>query len=76
MDKVKQRVQLKTSISRFVTILFPELKKLIPTPHIKSAYTLLYKFPNTEVIVNTHLTKLTNLLHASSKGLYIKETTI
>ena len=72
-DKVQQRARLKTSISRLVTILFPELEKLVPTLHIKSIYSLLYEFP---AISKAHLTKLTNLLYASSKGRYTKETAI
>ena len=75
-DKVKQRAKLKTSISRLVTILFPELEKLVPTLHMKSVYTLLYEFPSAEAIAKAHLTKLTNLLYASSKGHYAKETAI
>lgn len=75
-DKVKQRAKLKTSISRLVTILFPELEKLVPTLHMKSVYALLYEFPSAEAIAKAHLTKLTNLLYASSKGHYAKETAI
>lgn len=75
-DKVKQRAKLKTSISRLVTILFPELEKLVPTLHMKSVYTLLYEFPSAKAIAKAHLTKLTNLLYASSKGHYTKETAI
>lgn len=75
-DKVKQRAKLKTSISRLVTILFPELEKLVPTLHMKSVYALLYEFPSAETIAKAHLTKLTNLLYASSKGHYAKETAI
>ena len=72
-DKVQQRGRLKTSISRLVTILFPELEKLVPTLHIKSIYSLLYEFPSAKAISKAHLTKLTNLLYANSKGHYGKE---
>ncbi|MBV4426586.1 IS110 family transposase, partial [Clostridium tyrobutyricum] len=44
-DKVKERAKLKTSVSRLVTILFPELEKLVPTLHISSVYALLAEFP-------------------------------
>ena len=40
-DKVKERAKLKQSISRLVCILFPELEKLVPTPHMASVYALL-----------------------------------
>ena len=33
-DKVKERAKLKTSVSRLVCILFPELEKLVPTLHM------------------------------------------
>ena len=75
-DKVQQRARLKTSISRLVTILFPELEKLVPTLHMKSVYSLLYEFPNAKAIAKAHLTKLTNLLYASSKGHYGKEKAV
>lgn len=39
-------------------------------------YTLLREFPSAEAIANAHLRKLSNLLHASSKGRYTKETAI
>lgn len=45
-DKVKERAKLKTSVSRLVTILFPELEKLVPTLHIASVYALLSEFPS------------------------------
>ena len=35
-DKVRERAQLKQSVSRLVTILFPELEKLVPTLHMSS----------------------------------------
>ena len=75
-DKVKERAQLKQSISRLVTILFPELEKLVPTLHMASVYTLLTEFPNTSAIASAHLTRLTNLLSDSSKGRYGKDTAI
>lgn len=37
-DKVKERAKLKQSVSRLVTILFPELEKLVPTLHMASVY--------------------------------------
>ncbi|MCD7980222.1 MAG: IS110 family transposase [Fusobacterium sp.] len=75
-DKVQQRSRLKQSISRLVTILFPELEKLVPTLHCKSIYTLLSEFSSAKAIAKAHLTKLTNLLYASSKGHYTKETAV
>jgi transposase len=64
------------SISRLVTILFPELEKLVSTLHIASIYALLSEFPSAKAIANSHLTKLTNLLYEASKGRYTRETAI
>lgn len=73
-DKVKERAKLKTSISRLVCILFPELEKLVPTLHMASVYALLSEFPSANAIASSHLTRLTNLLSESSHGRYGKDT--
>ena len=75
-DKVKERAKLKTSISRLVLILFPELEKMVPTLHLASVYALLYEFPGASKIASAHLTRLTNLLEKFSKGRYRKDTAI
>jgi len=75
-DKVKERAKLKQSISRLVTILFPELESLVATLHMASIYALLSEFPSAEAIATAHLTKLTNLISESSKGRYTKDTAI
>ena len=69
-DKVKERAKLKQSVSRLVTILFPELEKLVPSLHMASVYTLLSEFPGAKQIANTHLTHLKSLLQDASKGRY------
>ncbi len=75
-DKVKERATLKSSVSRLVCILFPELEKLVPTLHMASVYALLSEFPSASAIASAHLTRLTNLLSESSKGRYHKDTAI
>lgn len=75
-DKVKERAALKSSVSRLVCILFPELEKLVPTLHIASVYALLTEFPGASAVASAHLTRLTNLLSESSKGRYGKDTAI
>ncbi len=75
-DKVKERAKLKTSINRLVTILFPELEKLVPTLHIVSVYALLSEFPSAYAVATAHLTRLTNLLETASKGRYSKDAAI
>ena len=75
-DKVSERAKLKTSVSRIVTILFPELEALVPSLHTKSVYALLSEFPSAQHIANAHLTRLTNLLSESSRGRYGKDKAI
>ena len=73
-DKVKERAKLKTSVSRLVCILFPELEKLVQTLHMNSVYTILYEFPGAKQVASAHLTRLSNLLETASKGHYHKDT--
>ena len=75
-DKVKERAKLKSSVSRLVCILFPELEKLVPQLHIASVYALLSEFPSADAIASAHLTRLTNLLSTSSHGRYGRDTAI
>ena len=75
-DKVRERAKLKTSISRLVCILFPELEKLVPNLHMASVYALLSEFPGAKQIASAHLTRLTNLLYEASKGHYGREKAV
>ena len=75
-DKISERSKLKTSVTRLVTILFPELEKLVPTLHMKSVYALLCEFSGASHIAKAHLTKLTNLLHEASHGRYTRDKAI
>ena len=67
-DIVQERSKLKQAISRLVTILFPELEKLVPTLHLSSVYALLSEFPGAQQIADAHLTRLKTVLHDASKG--------
>lgn len=75
-DKVQERSQLKASVSRLVSILFPELEKMVPTLHINSVYTLLSEFPGASYIAEAHLTHLKHILYEASKGHYGRDTAI
>ena len=75
-DKVQERAKLKTSISRLVNILFPELEKLVPSLHTASVYTLLSEFPGASFVASSHLTRLTHLLHNASKGHFGRDKAI
>lgn len=71
-DKVQERAKLKTSVSRLMVILFPELEKLVPTLHMTSVYALMTEFPSAKVVAQAHLTRLSNLLQQTSRGHYTK----
>lgn len=75
-DKVKERVQLKQSISRLVCILFPELEKIAPTLHMSSVYALLSEFPSANAIASARLTRPSNLIYEIFWGKYAKGTAI
>ena len=67
LDKVQDRAKLKSSVSRLVCILFPELEKLVSTLHMASIYALLEELPGAKQIANANLTHLKNLLATASK---------
>ena len=69
-DKVKERAKLKTSVSRLVCILFPELENMVSTLHAASVYALLEEFPGAKQIAAAHLTRLKTLLADASRGRY------
>lgn len=73
---IGQCAKLKVSVSRLLTILFPELGSLVWSIHQKSSYAMLLEFPSAYDISNSHLTKLTNLLSKTSKGKYGKDKAI
>lgn len=75
-DKVQERAQLKTSVSRLVSILFPELEQLVPTLHMASVYALLSEFPGASFLASAHLTHLKHLLHEASKGHYGRDMAV
>lgn len=68
--------RLKSSYARLCTITFPELGKLVPSLHIVSVYALLSELPTAGDIAGCHLTRLTNLLSAASKGRYGKDKAV
>ena len=72
-DKVRERAKLKQSVSRLVTILFPELEKLVSSLHSASVYALLSEFPGVKQISSTHMTHLKAVLKNASQGRYGQE---
>ena len=75
-DKVQERAKLKSSVSRLVCILFPELEKLVPSLHITSVYTLLEEFPGAKQIADAHLTRLKSVLETASRGRYKRDMAV
>lgn len=71
---VKNLSKLKTSVSRIINIVFPEIEKVFSSTN--SLYELLYNFPSAQEIANAHLTKLTNVLIKASRGHFSKEKAI
>jgi hypothetical protein len=67
-DLVNERTKLKQSVSRLVTILFPELEGLVSSLHGKAVYTLLTECPGASYIAECNLKHLTCLLSKASKG--------
>ena len=65
--------KLKVSFSRLMTIIFPELEPIVKNIQVNSVYHLMKTYPSAEAISKSHLTALTNLLIANSKGHYRKE---
>ncbi len=75
-EKVKERAKLKQSVSRLVTILFPELEKLVSSLHLPSIYALLSEFPGAKQLASSHLTHLKTLLQDASKGHYGRDLAV
>ena len=75
-DKVQERAKLKSSVSRLVCILFPELEKLVPSLHMASVYALLEEFPGAKQIAGAHLTRLKAVLEAASRGRYKRDMAV
>ncbi len=75
-EKVSERAKLKQSVSRLVTILFPELESLVPTLHMTSVYAMLSEFPCARQVADAHLTHFKAVLSDASKGRYDREKAV
>ncbi len=74
---VKQRTRLKIQLTSYVDQVFPELQYFFKSGiHHKGCYALLKEAPTPEAIASMHLTHLTHLLKAASKGHFQKETAV
>lgn len=70
---VEDSSKLKVSFSRLMTIVFPELERIVKEIQVNSVYHLMRELPSAEAISKCHLTHLTNLLKTNSKGHYSKD---
>ncbi len=71
-----QSSKLKISLTRLITIMFPELPSVVHSIHQASTYALLENFPSKANIADAHLTTLSNILRKASKGKYSKAKAI
>ena len=70
---IAMRSKLKLSLSRLITILFPELPGVVWSVNQKSSYALLLEFPTANDIANANIIRLTNVLSSNSHGRYGRE---
>ena len=73
---VQYRSKLKVSYGRILDIIFPELNSAVWSTSQNSMLHTLLELPGASAIAHCHLTKLTSILHKSSKGKYTKEKAI
>ena len=65
--------KLKVSFSRLMSIIFPELEKIVHDLQVNSVYQVMSEYTDSLSLSNAHLTHLTNLLLKNSKGHYGRE---
>ena len=75
-EKVQERGRLRTSVSRLVNILFPELETLVSSLHMASVYAMLSEFPGAKQIAGAHLTHFKAVLCCASRGRYDREKAV
>lgn len=69
---VHERSKLLVSVSRLVTLLFPELESLVSSLHLASVQALLMELPGHQQIADCNLKHLTTLLKKHSRGQFGK----
>ena len=73
---VEERSKFKVSLSRLITIVFPELEKIVWSISQNSILYLLNELPSTKDISNCNLKHLTTLLEKYSKGKYSRDKAV
>lgn len=74
--RVQERSKLKTSITRLVNTLFPELETAFSSLYGTCVSELLYEYPGAEYIAKAHITKLTKLIERASRGRFSRNKAI
>ena len=69
---IEERSKFKVSLSRLITIIFPELEKIVWSTSQNSVLYLLNELPSAKDISECNLKHLTNILEKYSKGKYSK----
>ena len=67
-DLVRERAKLKTSVSRLITILFPELETIVSSLFQASIKAMLIRYPNAVYLRNADVYELAELLSEASHG--------
>lgn len=73
---IEERSKFKVSLSRLITIVFPELEKIVWSISQNSILYLLNELPSTKDISSCNLKHLTTLLEKYSKGKYSRDKAI
>lgn len=73
---VEERSKFKVSLSRLITIVFPELEKIVWSISQNSILYLLNELPSTKDISTCNLKHLTTLLEKYSKGKYSRDKAV
>lgn len=69
-DMIQNRSRMKVSISRLISILFPELEKMFSTSHSSTVYALLSEMPGASYIAYADIDKIKSILIEASKGYF------
>ena len=75
-DMVQNRAKMKISISRLISILFPELSEMFSTMHSSTVYALLSEMPGASYIAEADSDRLASILFEASRGYFDEEKAI
>ena len=73
---IEERSKFKVSLSRLITLIFPELEKIVWSISQNSVLYLLYELPSVKDISECNLKHLTCLLEKYSRGKYSRDKAI